>query len=177
MSSYLRDTAMFVAIFGFFAFVWFGWAQERPPTSWRKWLILGMVTSLLVAIGGGVLAWRDWNSPSTLNAAATFRLYTITVAVEFWVSVAGAIVLAVKHRRKWILVWICAVVGVHFVPLAVVFETMLLIALSLVLVGVAVAALRANRRRDLEPSAVTGAGAGVTLLITALIYGAAALTR
>jgi hypothetical protein len=175
-TSYLRDVAMFAAIFGFFAFVWFGWAQERPPSAWKKWLIIGMITSVVVAAGGGLLAWQNWQEPSTLNVDTVFRFYTVVVAIEFWVAVIGAVVLAVRHRRKWIPVWICAVVGIHFVPLALVFDSLLLIVLGLVLLGVAVAAYRASQRTTVEPSAVAGAGAGVALLITAVMYGTVALS-
>ena len=176
LSSSLRDLLVFSAVFGFFAFVWFGWGQERPPDAWRKWLGIGAAVSVLVALGGGLLAWRSWQTPSALDAPAAFRLYLVTVAVEFWVSLGGAVYLAVKKRRKWIPVWICAVVGVHFLPLALVFSDLLLVVLALALVAVAVAARVANRRHHLEPSAVVGMGAGATLLLTALVYGVVALT-
>jgi hypothetical protein len=41
--AYARDSAMTALILGFFASCWFGWAQERPPASWRGPLIAGAV--------------------------------------------------------------------------------------------------------------------------------------
>lgn len=174
-AGYLRDTTLFVAIFGFFACVWFGWAQENPPAAWKRLLAIGAIVGVGAAVVGGLLAWRNWSSPSALNDPATFRIYLITVAVEFWACVIGAVVLAVRRRKTWIPVWICAVVGVHFLPLALVFDTFALAVLAVALVGVAVAAPRISRRRNLQPSAVTGAGAGSALLGTALVYLALAL--
>lgn len=58
-SEYLRDSAMSALILGFFASTWFGWAQERPPASWRLPLVGGAVVSLLVALAGGGLAWQN----------------------------------------------------------------------------------------------------------------------
>lgn len=175
-TGYLRDLSMFIAIFGFFAAVWFLWGRDSPPPPWRRWLTLGLVTGLVVAAGGGLLAWRNWHSPSALDAPAAFRFYSITVAVEFWVAVAGAVVLAVRRQRRWIPVWVCAVVGVHLIPLAMVFQDLLLVVLGVALVGVAVAAALAHRRTEVEPGAATGALAGAALLLAAAVHGVLVLT-
>ena len=41
-AAFIRDAAMTAVVFGFFASSWFGWAQEAPPASWRRWLGAGV---------------------------------------------------------------------------------------------------------------------------------------
>jgi hypothetical protein len=62
-AEFLRDAAATAAIFGFFASAWFGWAQDEPPPGWRKALVAGSILSLLTAVGGGVVTWRNWSGP------------------------------------------------------------------------------------------------------------------
>jgi hypothetical protein len=162
---YARDSAMTALIFGFFASVWFGWAQERPPPpGWRPLLIAGAVASLVVAVVGGLLAWRNWSGVSALGEPGSMRRYGIIVGVEFGLAAAGAIAVALWGRREYVAPWVCLVVGVHFGPLAPVLNNPSLVVLGVVLTGVAVAAVVVARRTGLASSAITGAGAGVALL-------------
>jgi hypothetical protein len=86
-AKFLRDAAATAAIFGFFASGWFGWAQEEPPVAWRKALIAGSIVSLLTAVGGGVLAWRQW-SDGTVFDADTGRAFGVVVATFDEVALA-----------------------------------------------------------------------------------------
>lgn len=36
---------MYAAVFGIFAFAWYGWAQENPPKRIRIWLGFGSIIS------------------------------------------------------------------------------------------------------------------------------------
>ena len=169
-----RDNAMTALILGLFASSWFGWAQDRPPTAWRPLLILGAVLSLVVAVVGAVLAWRNWSAAgSALSEPGAMRHYGIIVGVEFGVAAVGAAGIAVWGRSEYIAPWICLVVGVHFVPMAPVLKDPSLIALGILMVAIAVAAVVVFKRTELAPSALTGAGAGVALLSYAT-WGAAA---
>lgn len=159
-----RDSAMTVLILGFFASCWFGWAQERPPARWRLPLIVGAVLSLLVAAGGGIFAWRNWSAASALSEPDAMRRYLIIVGTEFAVAAAGAAVILLGKHRDYLAPWICLVVGVHFWPMAPVFDSTLLVVLGALLTVVAVAAVLVGRRTALAPSAVTGAAAGACLL-------------
>jgi hypothetical protein len=172
---HVRDYAVTAAIFGFFASAWFGWAQERPPLSWRRPLMLAAVTSIVVAAIGGVLAWRYWDGGSALNEPGAMRAYGITVGVEFALAGLGAAVLGVRKRADLIPPWICLVVGAHFAPLAPILNNPWLYALAAVMTVVALVAVPIARRRDLLPSAVTGVGAGAALLTFAVASAIVAL--
>jgi hypothetical protein len=159
-----RDNAVTAAILGFFASSWFGWAQDRPPASWRSPLIVGAVLSLGLAALGAFLAWRHWSTGSALGEAGAMRRYGIIVGVEFGIAAAGAAGIAAWGNAQYIAPWIGLVVGVHFLPMAPVLRNPSLIALGVLLVAVAVAAVLISRRTDLAPSALTGVGAGISLL-------------
>jgi hypothetical protein len=177
---YLRDDAMTALIFGFFASMWFGWAQaapngsarelaERPPPAWRRWLTIAAVVSLAVGAAGGYLAWRHWGDGSALSEPGAMRRYGITVGIEFALAGVGAAILGVRKHPELIAPWICLVVGVHFAPLAPILKNPMLYALAALMSVVALVAVPLARRRDLAPSAVTGVGAGVSLLVFAII--------
>jgi hypothetical protein len=173
---YARDRAMSALILGFFASCWFGWAQERPPPSWRAPLIAGACLSLAVAGAGAVLAWRAWSGPSALSAPGAMRQYGIAVGVEFALAAAGAAALSLRGLQAYVAPWICLVVGVHFWPLAPLLQDRGLIGLGAVLVVIAVVGLFAGRLTGLAPSSVTGAGAGSALLVYAAWGAATAVT-
>ncbi|HEV2930443.1 MAG TPA: hypothetical protein VGW74_17295, partial [Propionibacteriaceae bacterium] len=60
-------------------------------------------------------------------------------------------------------VWVCAVVGVHFFPLASLLEDRLLVTLGASVTTVALLALVAGLATGVAPSTVTGVGAGTLL--------------
>ena len=80
--------------------------------------------------------------------------------VEFSLAGVGAAVLAVAGQGDFIPVWVCAVVGVHFFPLASLLEDRLLVALGASLTTVA---LVAGLVTGVAPGTVTGVGAGTLL--------------
>ena len=175
MDFLVRDAAMTVAIFGFFASAWFGWAQERPPEgSVKWWLTGGSVLGMLLAVAGGLLAWQNWDAGSVLDAEGGMKLYLIILGVEFGIALLGVLVLLALSRRDYFAPWICLVVGVHFFPLAPVMANPVLYVLGAWLTVWAFLAVRWAHRRDLLPSFTTGVGAGPALLLAAL-PGVAAL--
>jgi hypothetical protein len=148
----IRDSAMTALILGFFASSWFGWAQERPPLAWRSPLIVGALLSLIVAVAGGVLAWRNRSAAgSALSAEGALRRYGIIVGVEFGIAAAGAAGIALWGRSEYIASWICLVVGVHFLPMAPVLRNPFLVLLGLLLMAVAVAARRSHPAHRYRP--------------------------
>ncbi|TMR90620.1 hypothetical protein [Nonomuraea basaltis] len=164
---FLCDSAMTGAILGLFTLVWFGWAQEQPPATWKARLALGSVLGAVLAISGGVLAWRNWGSGSVLADDGLLRTYLIIVGIEFAVTAAGIVALRFTRKTDYQAPWTCLVVGVHFYPMAPVFRDIGLYALATVLTAVAAASIPIARRRHLTISAVTGAAAGTTLLLFA----------
>jgi hypothetical protein len=171
VDSHIREAAASVAVFAFFASVWFGWAQDKPPQAWRVPLALASVGSVLVAAVGGVLTWRHWSDPSVfdLDGKTTGQAFGVIVVIEIALAVAGAVILSRTGWSQLTPSWIAFVVGVHFVPLASLLEYPLLYPVALAVVVVAVAAVPLARSRDLAISAVTGVGTGSVLLLAAFI--------
>jgi len=166
-AEFARDAAVTAAIFGFFAAGWFGWAQDRPPLSWRRWLTAGSILSMLTAIAGGVLAWQHWGQGTAIDAT-TAPTFGIIVGIEFGIAAIGAALLTKVRRTELIPAWIALVVGVHFVPLAPLLQyPMLLVVAALVSIG-ALLAIVIARSRGLAVSAVNGVLVGSALLAAAL---------
>jgi len=150
-----RDRGITALILGFFGFVWFGWGQADASAGLRVALAVGGVLALLVAVAGGVQAFRSPASDGTLHDRRAWRRYGLIVGVEFALAGAGAAALAAVGQSDYIPVWVCAVVAVHLFPLASVLRDRLLVALGMLLAAVALAALAA------------GLGAGVLLTLFA----------
>ena len=168
-----RDLLMTAAIFGFFAFVWFGWAQENPPPVARLPLGIGAGIGAALAITFGILSAMNWDAPTALDpTGAGFRTYLALVAVEVAIAAAGGIALAVSRWRRFVSVWVLLVVGVHFFALAPVLDMSALNVLAALLVA-AVAATMATSRSNFQPSFIAGTSAGVILVV---FSGIAAVT-
>ncbi|MCI1018651.1 hypothetical protein HWD99_08460 [Microbacterium sp. C5A9] len=144
-----RDLLMTGAIFGIAAFVWAGWAQERPPKPgiWR--VILGVLSLGGAALAGVSLptAIRNWELPTAITWGGAASTWYVIV---FWIEVVAIIVLAIwatrRRRGDLIAPLVLAVVGIHFIPLAWVFmQPVFVFAGVLLTVAAAVAALVPDR--------------------------------
>ena len=158
-----RDRGMTALIEGFFGFVWFGWGQADASTGLPVWLAVAGVVAALVALAGGVQAFRSPASTGVLHDWQARRRYGLAVGVEFTLAGVGAAILAVAGQIDFIPVWVCAVVGVHFFPLASLLEDRLLVTLGASVTTVALLALVAGLATGVAPSTVTGVGAGTLL--------------
>lgn len=120
-----RDLLMTGVIFGIAAFVWAGWAQERPPKHWIWRVILGVLSLGGAALAGISLpaAIRNWSAPTAISWGGTASTWYLVV---FWIEVVVIIVLAIwatkRKRTDLIAPLVLAVVGIHFIPLAGVFQ-------------------------------------------------------
>jgi hypothetical protein len=166
---YVRDYAMYAAIFGMFSFSWFGWAQENPRKSWRKYIGIASAAPLLVCIAGVYFSVTHWHDRSVLSDSTVFKNYLIFVYIEFFLSAAGAFLLIKLKRKDYMAPWIAFVVGVHFFWLKDVFADASLNILAVLLIGVAVSSLFLSRRLNVANSAITGIGAGTALLAFAVL--------
>ncbi|MDR7275473.1 hypothetical protein [Catenuloplanes atrovinosus] len=175
LTEHIRDAAMTAVIFGFFSTAWFGWAQERPPAGWRRYLLGGTALGVVTLAGGLAVALPNWSGGTAFDAD-TGRAFGIVVGIECTAAGLGAGVLAGLRRAPWIPVWIAFVVGVHFFPLAVLLGYPLLHVTAVLVTLVSVVAVPVARARGLTPSAAVGAGTGASLLACALVSLAAALT-
>jgi hypothetical protein len=127
-------------------------------------LEIGGAVAVVVAVSGGVRAIRGKRTGGALDEPATARRYGIVVGVEFAVGGVGAGVLSAAGGARFVPVWICAVVGLHFFPLASVLRAPLCRGLGMAVLSVAAAALLVGVFSDVPPSTVTGTGAGAALL-------------
>jgi hypothetical protein len=159
-----RDRGVTVAVEGFFAFVWFGWGQAAAPSWLVVPLAVGAGLGVLLTVMGVVVTKRSAGRLRVMADPAVRRRYGIIVGLEFGLLGAGAAVLGVAGGSRWIPVWICAGVGVHFFPLATTLGNRSLRLLGGLLVAVAAAALAVGLASATAPSTVTGAGAGLCLL-------------
>lgn len=166
---YIRDFTMYAAVFGMFSFIWFGWAQERPRASWRKYLGIASGLALLVCLVGVYLSINNWSKPSALNDNTSLTVYLVTFYTEFIVAGIGAFLFLRRNRKEYVAPWIALVVGVHFTGLVSVFKDPGLYVLAALLVAVSIAALVIAPRLNVAASAITGIGAGTVLLIYAVI--------
>ena len=160
---------MTALIEGFFGFVWFGWGQADASSGLRVVLALGGALAALLALAGGVQAFRSPASTSTLHDRRARRRYGLVVGVEFTLAGVGAAVLAGAGQSDFIPVWVCAVVGVHLLPLASLLQDRLLVPLGALLTTVALVALVAGLVTQVPASTVTGIGAGVLLTVFAAV--------
>ena len=89
---------------------------------------------------------------------AVRRRYGIVVGLEFALPAAGG-ASGISGLAKWIPVWICACVGIHFIPLSRVLGDPSLVILGVLISAVALAALITGLTSAVAPGMVTGAGA------------------
>jgi hypothetical protein len=170
-----RDLGLTALIEGFFAFVWFGWGQANAGPGLGVGLAVAGVVAALVAVAGGIQAFRGPASTGVLHDRQARRRYGVTVGVEFGLAGVGAAVLAAAGQGDFIPVWVCAVVGVHFFALARLLEDPLLVPLGASVTAVALVALVAGLATGVAPCTVTGVGAGT--LLTGFALAALAGTR
>ncbi|MEQ4299872.1 hypothetical protein ABNF97_00545 [Plantactinospora sp. B6F1] len=173
-AEFVRDAAMTAVILGFFASSWFGWAQDKPPPRWPRWLGIGSGGSMLIAAAGGLLAWRHWTDGTAFDAD-TSKAFGVVVGIEFGAAGLGAVALALVRHRELIPAWVALVVGLHLFPVAVLMNYPLVHLPAVLVTVVALVAVPVARARSLPVSAVTGVGSGGALLVTALISLASAL--
>ena len=97
-----RDRGMTALIEGFFGFVWFGWGQANASTELSVGLAVAGVVALLVAVAGGIQAFRGPASTGVLHDRQARRRYGVAVGVEFSLAGVGAAVLAITGRGDFI---------------------------------------------------------------------------
>jgi hypothetical protein len=83
----------------------------------HRWRLAGLLT----AIAGEIVAWQNWDAGTVIDAA-TGRSFGIVVGIEVLLVGLGAWFLASRKRNELIPPWVALVVGVHFFPLAPLFN-------------------------------------------------------
>ena len=162
-----RDRGVTVAVEGFFAFVWFGWGQAAAPSWLVVPLAVGTGLAVLLTVAGVLVTKRPAGRLRVMADPVARRRYSLIVGLEFGLLGAGAAVLGATGQYRWIAVWICFGVGVHFFPLATTLANRSLRLLGVLLVVVAAAALTAGLASATAPSTVTGLGLGCASSLSA----------
>lgn len=169
MEEFIRDYAMTAAILGTFAFAWFGWAQQDPPKSkwWPISLGIGSGISLAIASTGGILAWRNWNGPTSLGGDG-FSDYMYIFIIEFaLIALATGITLALRKSR-YLPTVVSLIVGLHFFPLAPVFNDAWLNLLAVLVTLASILPLVLAKRLNISLVTLTCVGVGLSLFTFAL---------
>jgi hypothetical protein len=163
-----RDLSVSALILGFAAMMWFGWGQAQPPPGWSLPLTIGLFAAIAVEGFAGSLVFRFRGTATAMRDQRVSRRYGITVGVEVAVIALGAVALGLAGRGAYTAPWILLVVGVHFLPLGRLFDSVDLLWSGLVLSGVAVAAAVTGAVSAVAPSAVTGGFGGLVLVAAAV---------
>jgi len=116
LTEYVRDHAFTIAWFGLMAFVWFGWAQEDPPHSWRWKLAVGAGVGVIIAGLFGYEAAQRWDTATALDGH--YVLFGSIVLVEVLVAALGCLLLWLRQHSRWMAWWVAFVVALHLLPLA-----------------------------------------------------------
>lgn len=151
---------------GIFATVWFSVPAAEQPL--RGVLVAGSVAALLTAVGGGIVTARSRGADAGPRDRATDRRYLLIVVAEFAVAALGAVLLAAAGWSEFTPALVCAVVGLHFFPLAPLLGDPLLRPLGVAMCAVALAGLVTGLATGVSAGLVVGTGAGVLLLGYAL---------
>ncbi|MBM9466119.1 hypothetical protein [Nakamurella leprariae] len=172
-----RTLASAAAVEGFFAVLWCSWGSPDPP----RWLgtatLVGALLGLVIGVGGLLAGRRLRGSASTMTRPVTRRGYLRVVAIEFALLIVIGVMLGLTVGGEWAAVWICAVVGVHFFPLARVLPGLMLTVLGAAITAVALIALVLGLATDVAATAVIGPGTGLALLVAAAWSLAQAVRR
>lgn len=163
-----RDGSMTALSLGFFGAAWFSWASEGLPAFWSVPLAVGSVACLILAILGGIFAWRARGGPSAMNDPAAGRRFGRVVGATYAVIGVGVVALAAMGLTAYIAPWVAFVIGLHFWALAPVLQDRTLVPLAVVVMLISGVAVIVGLSSEVLPSAITGAGTGLALLAAAM---------
>jgi hypothetical protein len=162
------DLAVTALVLSVAAMAWFGWGSAEPPASWSPALVAGSAASVATVLAAGAATWRHRGAEPSMHDRAVRRAYGRIVAAEAAACVLGAAALTAGGEPAYLPAWILLVVGAHFLPLGRLFRITELYPAGLALGVIAVAAAVTGTVTTVHPSAVAGAGGGLTCLIAAL---------
>jgi hypothetical protein len=177
---FARDLLFTGALFGFVAFIWAGWAHERPPKGvvWRVVLVAIQAGGLALLGFGLPPLIRNWRAPSALVPGSVPLVWYIVITwLEIIAIAVTAVILIRRKRTELIAPPVVIVVGVHFAPLAFVFGQPILLLAAGLLVVIGIVALRLPRAIA-APSFWCGILAGpvfIVLGVFSLVAGQSAL--
>lgn len=167
LTEFARDHVFTIAWFGLMAVVWFGWAQEDPPSRWRAPLGVGSVVGMLIAGLFGFGVFTRWSTGTAMEGK--YAWFGVLVGAELLLAAVGCLLLARRGHGRWMAWWVAFVVALHFLPLVVILDDP-----SLALLGILQAAgllflIRRLRESERPTSRLVGPWMGLTLLAFAAV--------
>ncbi len=163
-----RDAALTTLILGFFSIGWFSWTGSDLPANLESVAFVGSLLGILVTIAGAVLAFRNRSAGSSLSSRQAMSSYNTIVGIEIGAALVGVVILVVVGQTSYIAPWVCAVVGLHFWPMAGLLRDDGFKVLGALMVAVALVALITQPLTSLAPNTVTGLGAGTLFVVFAV---------
>ncbi len=168
LAEFPANQAFTVAWFGLMTLVWFGWAQEDPPTKARLWLGIGSVLGIALAGFFGPAVVTRWSDGNIIDGA-TGPAFAVVTVIEVLAALLGSIWLHRTGKGRWIAWWIAMVVALHFIPLGlIVLGDLSVVILGCVQAAMLLAIIRSLKRQSGTTSRVVGPMLGATLLIFGL---------
>ena len=167
-TDFIRDYAMYAAIFGIFGFSWFGWAQANPPKKWPAYLGIASGISFIIGSIGIFLAIKHWGDASALKAPGMYRTFGVTAGIEFALIGLGVGMLFWLRKSLYVPSWVAFILGVHFIPLAMYFQDPGLYVLAAMVTAVSLVAPLISKKVGVSIVTLTGVGVGVSLFIFAV---------
>ncbi len=111
-----QDALRGAAVAGAFGLAWTQWgASGLPTTSSTSVRVIGIVVG--VAIIARSLRYRR-RAPAPSQSMFRSRAYQVTVLGEAVALLVGIVALAASGEPRYIVAWVAAVVGLHFIALA-----------------------------------------------------------
>lgn|SRR5699024_5923260 len=160
---------MYTAVFGMFSFAWFGWAQDNPRKSWRKYIGVASGVALLICLLGVYLSVTNWDAITVLSEREKLITYSIVVYIEFFLAGVGAFLLIRFKKKDYVAPWITFIVGVHFFWLVNIFEDFSLYILAVLMMFIAIFSPWLARKMRVANGAITGIGSGTILFCFAML--------
>lgn len=162
-----RQAGLTALYLGALATVWFRVPAAGQPL--RTLLTIASGAALATAAVGGIVAARSRPAGDAVRAPAADRRYLLVALAELVAAGLGAGLLAAAGLSEYAPVLVCAVLGLHFVPLAPLLRDPRLWLLGGALCLVALAGLVTALAFAGAAGLVVGVGAGLLLVAYALL--------
>ncbi|MEH0974264.1 hypothetical protein V6U77_24340 [Micromonospora sp. CPCC 205546] len=157
-----RQAGLTALYLGVFATIWFSVPAAEQPL--RAVLVVASGAALVTAVVGAVVVARSPADADVARDRAADRRYLLIVLAEFAAAGLGAALLALVGLSEFVPVLVCAVVGLHFLPLVPVLRDPVLWLLGAAMCVVALAGLVTALATAVSAGLVVGTGAGLLLL-------------
>ncbi|GAB3559480.1 hypothetical protein [Spelaeicoccus albus] len=168
-----KDVAANGMVMGIAAIAWFGWAHQAEMAALQVPLAFGMAAGLALGIVCFTARRRlGGQSVHETNTKRANTVYYAAVGFEVVFAFGGAITLGKLEHPEYIIAWIMAVMGIHFLPLARLYRIReLTLTGALCIVAGAVGAIT-GLTGFLAPAVIAGVGGGAVLLATGIVCAA-----